>query len=311
MVFTTIDTSLTPIASVGYQNIRNILDNGGFEIWQRGTSFSNPASGAYTSDRWQVGKSVGITVNVTKDVSIFDTGTASIKVDTTIASGAQMYVNQNIENYESFKGKAITYSCRVKTSTANKIRLAMADGVTQTFSSYHSGSGNFETLSMTYTPSNSATVLTCYVGMVADTVTVNTFWADSAMLVLGSTAVPFVPAHPEVDLSRCQRYYETGTFFDTKAIQRDSTGGGRNRTRANIQFSVTKAVVPTVTTTLGGVTLCHLPTTGNTELADTVNWTITGGATVDKITATAQRTIDQTTFELAELSFTWTAAADV
>ena len=37
------------------QNIghENILINGGFEIWQRGTSFSTPADGAYTADRWQ------------------------------------------------------------------------------------------------------------------------------------------------------------------------------------------------------------------------------------------------------------------
>jgi len=47
MAFTTIDPSLTPSVQ------QNLLINGGFEIWQRGTSFSMTNSGIYTADRWK------------------------------------------------------------------------------------------------------------------------------------------------------------------------------------------------------------------------------------------------------------------
>jgi hypothetical protein len=249
MVFTSLDPSLTPTASIGYQNIPNILDNGGFEIWQRGITFTNPVSGVYTADRWQCGKSVGVTVNITQDASIFDSGTFSIKVDTTVASGSSMYVIQAIENWQPYKGKTISYSCRIKTSTANKIRLAIADGVTQTFSNYHSGSGNFETLTMTFNVSTSATGISCYVGMVADTVVVNTFWADAAMLVAGSTAVAFVPGNPQQDLARCQRYY-----FVIGGLQINewiATGQvvSANESQAPYRFPVTMRIAPTMAVT--------------------------------------------------------------
>lgn len=303
-------TIFDPTQAPGIQP-NNLLDNGGFEIWQRGTTFTNPASGAYTADRWATGKSAGITVNITKDTTTFDSGTASIKVDTTVAANNQMYLIENIETFADYRGKTVSFSARVKTSTASKIRLAMADGVAQTFSSYHTGSGNFETLTMTFSVNASASTLSCYIGMIADTVTVNTFWADGAMLVPGATPAPYAPLHSMTDLARCQRYYEIGAYFDTKVIQHDTTGGGRNRTRADIPFSVTKASAPTITTTLTGLTLVHLPTTGSAESADTANWTISGGATVDKLTATGNRNSDQTTFPCAELSFTWTASADI
>lgn len=242
MARTQLDPSLVPAS----QNTSNLLDNAGFEIWQRGTSFSNPASGAYVADRWQVGKSAGITVNITKETSIFDSGTASIKVDTTVAANNQMYVNQNIEVFADMKGKTVTFSARVRTATASKIRLAISDGVVQSFSGYHSGSGAFETLSLTVAVSASASVLTCYIGMIADTVTVNTFYADAAMCVVGSSAAPYIPTHPQVDLARCQRY-----FYATPGAANVYLCHGQCRTTTGadyiIRFPVPMRAAPTLT----------------------------------------------------------------
>lgn len=36
-------------------SIRNRLVNGGFDVWQRGLTFTTPANGAYVADGWQVG----------------------------------------------------------------------------------------------------------------------------------------------------------------------------------------------------------------------------------------------------------------
>ena len=40
-------TVLAPIAGG-----RNMVVNGDFKIWQRGTSFSSPANASFTADRW-------------------------------------------------------------------------------------------------------------------------------------------------------------------------------------------------------------------------------------------------------------------
>lgn len=275
---TQIDASLVPSASLAASNMSNILDNAGFEIWQRGTTFSNPASGAYCADRWQVGKSGGITVNITKETTIISSGTASIKVDTTVASGSSMYVIENIENYQDFQGKTVTYSCRVRTSTANKIRLAMADGVTQSFSSYHSGGGTFETLSMTFTVNAAATNLSCYIGMVADTVVVNTFYADAAMLVMGSSVPTYMPTPPQVDLARCQRY-----FYATPAVSNIFLCHGQcqnSTTSAYIfRFPVSMRIGPTLT--VNNTTNFTTWDAGGNPIALTSLFNAGGGANTD------------------------------
>ena len=33
---------------------RNLLINGGFDVWQRGTTFTTPSSNYYAADRWQI-----------------------------------------------------------------------------------------------------------------------------------------------------------------------------------------------------------------------------------------------------------------
>ena len=67
----------------------NVVINGNFNIWQRGTSFAAVAGNTYTADRfsWQEG-GAGV-VTITKDTNTPDElSVASYKVDVTTASGA-------------------------------------------------------------------------------------------------------------------------------------------------------------------------------------------------------------------------------
>lgn len=250
MARTQIDPSLIPAL---YQNVANIADNGGFEIWQRGTSFSTPASGSFSADRWKVTLSGTPTFTLSKDTTgaNVDTGLSSFSFNTTAVGGAAvLYLQQNIENYADFRGKTLTFSVRIKTSVAGRVQIMLQDSVSQNVSGFHSGSGNFETLSVTRTIDSATTLLIIEIGQLGNTaVSTGQFWADSAMLVVGSTAAVFVPTNPQQDLARCQRYFQVlgGDIGGENYI---GTGQATAATSASftIRLPVQMRTTPTATT---------------------------------------------------------------
>lgn len=198
-----------PVIGLGALNILNIVDNGGFEIWQRGTSFSNPANSAYTADRWVAAYGGGTpTATVSQESSTVDTGLYSFKYVLTALNSASIVVfKQFIENYADYRGRVLTLSIRIKSSVANSINIRITDDAGSTDSSTNVGT-NFETLTVTRTISSSTTSLNIEFGMRSVAAQVVTFFADSAMLVLGSLAGTFVPTNTQVDLARCKRFYQ-------------------------------------------------------------------------------------------------------
>lgn len=188
----------------------NILDNAGFEIWQRGTSFTNPAS--YTTDHWFVTSSC-TSHSVAQEGTNIDTGIFSARVIITTAAGGVHRLCQSIENPTQYVGKVMTYSMRVKSNVAGvKLFVSYIGG--QTASAVgHTGGNGWETLSLTLTIPASG--LTFAVGFDSVNTTVGssvspsagTFYVDSALLVFGSAVTTFIPLHPQQDLARCQRYY--------------------------------------------------------------------------------------------------------
>jgi hypothetical protein len=96
---------------------KNIIINGGFDIWQRGTSFTGLADDAFSADRFAINLSgTTISANVTQDTSVPNANSKySIKVlqATTSATSLTEYaLRQNIEqsNVLSLLGKACVLS---------------------------------------------------------------------------------------------------------------------------------------------------------------------------------------------------------
>ena len=98
---------------------RNAIINPVFSIWQRGTTFSNPTSGAYTADRWRIAyDGTGGTRNVIASVADISTLTGGMQMtrylqvqQNTAGSGqTSLTLSQRIEGARTFERETITIS---------------------------------------------------------------------------------------------------------------------------------------------------------------------------------------------------------
>ncbi len=282
----TVPNGASGTAAVNFNQLQNdslnILDNGGFEIWQRGVTFTAPATLAYTSDRWQVSTDEATNVTITKETTTIDSvGLASMKVVATSTGASHFYrVRQLVENYADYRGKTLTLSVRVKTSVASAIKVALGDdSAIQARSSYHTGGGGWETLSVSYAFGAAIGQVTIFVGMIdSGDKKDGTYYFDSAMLTLGSEAVAFVPTNPQVDLARCMRFAQLigGTVGYIATGQNGSTTTSvipyvyPVPMRTAPSFTVSNATNFQVTNVSGSVVSCTAVAQGSTATATSV-----------------------------------------
>jgi hypothetical protein len=185
----------------------NLLTNGGFEIWQRGNG-PYTAPGAWTADRWQMNLSGTDTQSISRDSANADTARGSkycaacTFVLGTGAGSSNIWQLLRLSEYGT-ANLTVTLSVRVRTSTANAVRLGLNVGGSVVNSGFHTGGGTYETLSVSGTLSGSQDA--------AVQVQFNascTAYIDNAMLVVGAQYADYAPLHPADDLARCLRYYE-------------------------------------------------------------------------------------------------------
>ena len=120
------DYPTTASAIAGYLDHlpnRNAIINPVMDIWQRGTSFSNPATGAYTADRWRIDyDGAGGTRTVARNTISLGTNLPSgiqgkyfMEVTLTNAGTATTQsISQRIERVNTFAGETITLSAWIR-----------------------------------------------------------------------------------------------------------------------------------------------------------------------------------------------------
>ena len=261
---------------------KNLLINGGFDVWQRGTSFSVGNSYKYTADRWyaycprmgagtifEKGSFVIGQTDVPSNPSYYLRCTMDVSLAT--AAGTLQY---KIPNVAFLSGREVTLSFYAKADDAKYIAVnaiqyfgsgGSSDAKAYDYAEKTTLTTSWVRKSFTFTmPSVSGktigtgdTYTAIYIFMSYDGAPVSGYPSGSEMvaqegvfdfanvqLEFGDTATDFEYRHPAEELMLCQRYYETGSG----GIPKVANMLGTTILRANaIPFKVTKRVVPSMT----------------------------------------------------------------
>jgi len=211
---------------------KNKVINGDFNIWQRGTTFTNPAGDSYSADRYMIdyGTAAPTSNSITRQT--FTPGAAPVagyegayffrSTLTTVGSTSRLSISQKIENVQTFAGQTVTLSFWAKADSAR----TLAGFIQQNF-----GSGGSATVSTAITSQSITTSWTRFSiqvsvpsisGKTIGTSSFLTIRLDQAVaagsvlelwglqLEAGSTATPFQTATGNIqgELALCQRYYQ-------------------------------------------------------------------------------------------------------
>lgn len=249
---------------------KNLAINGGMDIWQRGTSFTNPATSGtvFSADRWVHYFNGNGTVTQETTVKP-DTSTYSLKVTAT-GSSASNDTYQLIEqlNVEQFRGKTVTVSAKLAgtatltpelrldySTTANTGLFATNTAITA--SSQSKPTINTSTfVNYTATFSVPTTAQTLRLGVLSlPMVNTNVLYISEVQIEVGAVATQFSRAGGTIqgELGACQRYFQkTNNQSEAPGAAPTSTPINAINASSTIvvgipPFKVSMRVAPTVT----------------------------------------------------------------
>ena len=206
----------------------NLLINGGFDVWQRGTSFS---AVGYIADRWIfVADGTGATRAITRQA--FTVGQTDVpenpqyyvRYNQSVAGSGGTYniLQQRVENVLLLSGKTVTLSFYAKAAVTTSV---------YTYANQNFGSGGSSDVGVMgatisvgtswvkYTQTFDIPSVTgktvgannyTYFGFAMPNNATFTFDLANVQLNYGSAALPFVPRSYADELRLCQRYYLGG-----------------------------------------------------------------------------------------------------
>jgi len=213
------DSSVTANKVSADLNFRNYVVNGDISVWQRGTSFTNAASGTFTADRWCMSyRAIG-----NADIAQVDNKTyKSLKVTNSNGSSQEIAMRYRVEDVTQFNNNSFILSFYAKASTSVTLD-------TRVYENY--GSGGSATVTVVAAGSQNKTITTSRQrftisfttsDMSGKTIGSSNYlefsfhptlvsganWEfDSVQLEKGTVASDFENVPYDVNLRRCQRYY--------------------------------------------------------------------------------------------------------
>jgi hypothetical protein len=255
----------------------NGIINGGFDIWQRGTSIANTATYVYSADRWQCGGSAAQTTSRQASSLTGIQYCARVQRNSGSTSTTVVAINVSMESADSYRfaGQTITFSfwARVGANYSNSTSvlgayLQFGTGTDQNANSGYTGATAIINQTPTVTTSWQRFQYTAAVSSTATEIAASFYYTPTGtagandyfevtgvQLELGSIATNFKRAGGTIqgELAACQRYYWRMSGADD-SYSVFGMGGGMSGTMAQIQIQ-NPTTMRTASTTLTYSTL--------------------------------------------------------
>lgn len=242
---------------------RNLIINGAFDIWQRGTSTTSNI--VYLADRWLHLSSAG-TQTVSRSTDVPSNNGLVYSLSFASTNGTNPSIIQRIEslNAVNIAGQTATLSVWAKSTvgTAGLTWSTATPASTDTWTGSTADKSGTFTASMTvgtwtrYTATFAVSALasTGYQIVITRSVTTTSTTTLFAGIQLeeGSTATPFYRATPVVatELAACQRYYWRAITGNSQLVGNSMTYSSTAGYSA-VRFPVTMRTAPTIEVTSG------------------------------------------------------------
>ncbi|MGP0628944.1 hypothetical protein ACTRW9_04525 [Nitrospina sp. 32_T5] len=228
------DGNLMALDSFGIQNPvisgewKNVVINGDFRLWQRGTSFANP-NGGYGPDRWKLYGGVGNTTVYSRQ--IFTLGQTDVpgepqyflSMEKAGGNGAPPELHQYIESVRTLAGRTATLTYYARADSARNLRVNLRQnfgtgGTTSTQVDTTSATCNLTTVWQRCTATYKLeSIFGKNLGINGDDfLGVRFVWENNfggtidiaqVQLEAGGVGTPFEERAPSVELGLAERYY--------------------------------------------------------------------------------------------------------
>jgi len=286
---------------------KNAIINGGFDIWQRGTS-GFTTTDTYTADRWKV--YLGGAGTVSQDTSLVATGSQYAARITSNSAGFVGGVYQSIETSNALllAGKTVTVSVLIAGTVGKTANINIATSTSTDVAPFGSWtalldsgpltvSGSFTKFSATATIPSSAKSVRIGIGTSGSLASTEFLTFDQVQLEIGSVATPFSRAGGTLqgELAACQRYYySTATGSDNYSYFGIGQAISSSAAKLAFPFPVRMRISPTSVVQTGNIGCLN---SGNTAINNgtvTVEWSSNNLASLN-ITSTSGLTAGNAT----------------
>lgn len=247
---------------------KNLVINGGFDIWQRGTSFNNAGNETFHADRWFLVNDGVSTVNISRvDISSQGLGVRyASRVERSAGNNRTVYIHI-AEGALDLVGKQVTLSFYIRKGSGLTDNIGIAFGTrTGRYSAEADSAGFTVANSSLNTSTFTRFSRTLNITSATSTAGANvfelefSFWQAGAanayfeitgvQLEVGSVPTPFSKAGGDIqgELAKCQRYYQRlQSSFSYLQIVCTHLPGYSNSYSQAIEFPVQMRANPSIT----------------------------------------------------------------